>query len=317
MRMASFVSSAVLCFAVGVAAVAAPPSGKGGGKGGGGEEPSIEVPTTVFIQQAKKGPPSLVVAGSDSSSTQTVYNFANYSAYLHDAVLVTEGHGRALVTDRSENPLPLIVVDFWFNESGVVTAADARLLVERRDWGCEALSSDGTRAIYSPSWSGEVTAIDLASGSSGPLWQFDPALGFTDCDFQSEDPLNGKLHVVVVDNGNYRIDEINIAGGSVRTVVSSRSDEIRQLAVHYSGSSIARVAFDDPSGIRIGSSFGNAASNEVAVPDGRYPDFYCDGMSLLGRGIVRNNRPTITYDLQTGSTEIYADRYVSRTQTLC
>ena len=317
MRMANFISSAVLSFALGVAAVAAPPSGKGGGKGGGGEEPSIEVPTTVFIQQAKKGPPSLVVAGSDSSSTQTIYNFANYSAYLHDAVLVTEGHGRALVTDRSENPLPLIVVDFWFDESGVVTGADARLLVERRDWGCEALSSDGTRAIYSPSWSGEVTAIDLASGSSGPLWQFDPALGYTDCDFQSEDPLNGKLHVVVVDNGNYRIDEINIADGSVRTVVSSRSDEIRQLAVHYSGSSIARVAFDDPSGIRIGSSFGNAASKGVAVPDGRYPDFYCGGMSLLGRGIVRNQRPTITYDIQTGSTETYADRYVSRAQTLC
>ncbi|WFL77635.1 hypothetical protein P7228_00805 [Altererythrobacter arenosus] len=144
MRIAKAAAAAAL-FTSALAVSAAPPEGKG--KPGGGEEPVVEAPTTVFIASSRKGPPSLVVAGADGSATQKIYDFANHAAYLHDAVLISDGHGRALITDRAANPLPLVAVDFWFNSDGVVTNSESTFLVDRPDWGCEALSSDGSRAI--------------------------------------------------------------------------------------------------------------------------------------------------------------------------
>ena len=321
MRACLTVISSIVAISFLAAASAAPPEGRGGGGGGGGkDEPTVEVPTTVFIERANNQPSQLVVAGSDSSISQAVYAFSG-SPYLHDVVLVSEGHGRALITDRTANPLPLIVVDFWFAADGTVTSSNARQLLERPDWGCEALSSDGSRAIWSRGGTGIVNWIDITTGSSGPLWTFDATQSFTACDFKSEDPLNGKLHAVVIDSASreFRIERIDIAAQSVATVVSPSLDEIRGFAVHYSGSSIDRVAFDDSDGIRIGSTFSAAESGSPAIAGGRLPDFYCNGESLVARAARRRNKsPTIVYALQSGSSDTYtSDFNYSQAQTLC
>lgn len=314
MRFVKFASSAII-FTLAFTASATPSGAKG--KPGGNEEPTIEVPTTVYIASSRKGPPSLVVAGADGSATQSIYNFANYAAYLHDAVLVSEGHGRALITDRAANPLPLIAVDFWFDSSGVVTDSQSRFLVDRLDWGCETLSSDGSRAIYAPHNSGTIMEIDIDSGAPTPIWTFESAQSFTSCDYQSENDLNGVIHAIVVDDGRYRIDKIDLAADSVTTLVDASPTELREVAAFYSNGTLVLAAISEPNSIRIGSSFGAAAQNDPSIVAGTSPDFYCDGGSMILRGQSKNRRVLQVYDLNTGNLDNYGSGSATDAKTLC
>jgi hypothetical protein len=308
---------AAVLFTAGGALTAAPPEGKGGGKGGG-EDPvsQPEPPTTVFIEpQGRKQAPGLFIAGADASNRQLIYQFKSNFTYLHDAVLVSEGHGRALVTDRTSDALPLTLVDFLFDANGVLITMNSQLLLSNRgDWGCEALSSDGKTAIYSPSGSGKLYEITLPSGAPNEIMDFGTVGWFTDCDLNAD---SGILHVAVYESDTQymRIDRIDLTTTPnwETVVIPQPSNSIRSFAIAPDGT----VAVAQDSGIRIGDSFGNILSSSIVIPDGRMPDFFCDGSRLLVSALSRQRRSMTIYDIDTGSTELYNQSVVTEPQTLC
>lgn len=319
MRAVNILAFGVAAAGLAVAATGAPPSGKGG-KGGDDSGPAYEVPTTVFVERQRRTPPRLVVAGNDSSKSQPVYQYENYAAYLHDAVLVSEGHGRALITDRSDNPLPMILVEFWFDTDGKITDTNHVPLVSRPDWGCEALSSDGTRALYYDRDASEVRVIDLDDGDITTLVASDPSQSFgSSCDYKSDDPLNlnGVLHAVVRDSSGARIDRIDMAAGSTSTVYGPTSADLRDFSIHYEGSNIALVAISEDYTIRFGSNFSQAGAAPVSIASGTEADFYCEGTRLLFKGRIRNKRYTLVYDTTTEGTATYDDDSEWTPRTLC
>jgi hypothetical protein len=317
MRASIILSTAALALAVTVSA--APPEGKGGGKGGEDSGPAYEVPTTVFVERQRRSPPRLVVAGDDSSKSQPIYQYENYAAYLHDAVLLADGHGRALITDRSDNPLPMILVEFWFDVDGKVTNSTSTPLVLRPDWGCEALSSDGTRAIYFDRNNSQVNVINLANGNINGLVFSDPSQSFSTCDFESDDPLslNGVLYATVRDSSGARIDRIDISAASTRTVYGPTGADLRDFSIHYNGSDVSAVAISEDYTIRLGSSFSEAGNAPISISSGTEADFYCNGERLLFRGRVKNKRVTQIYDSSTGTTAAYVDDAEPNPRTLC
>ncbi|WFL77636.1 hypothetical protein P7228_00810 [Altererythrobacter arenosus] len=129
--------------------------------------------------------------------------------------------------------------------------------------------------------------------------------------------MNGVIHAVAVNDGWYRIDKVDIAAQSVTTLVNAQPRELRAIATHYSGSSLAIAAISTPDTILVGPSFADAAANNPVVTNGTNPDLYCDGSSMILRGQSKNRRVLQVYDLNSGQLDNYGSGDATSAKTLC
>ncbi|RZV52786.1 MAG: hypothetical protein EX258_01510 [Sphingomonadaceae bacterium] len=304
-----------LIFAVGCLALSGPAASqkKGGGKPPK-DDPTAAGPASIaYIAPGSRKTLQGLEVADDAANGDTRLFEADIVAnnVLHDIVKRSPSSGRALMTVQSEERgQELIAVDFSIDPAGKAIATGSRVLTVMPDWGCEALSEDGSIAIYSPYHDSKIYWRDADGGPENVLWSGPPGEEPSDCELNLAERT---VHTVMVKNVNStvvsRLVRIDLDTNEVTTLIDD-SRNVRSFALDPFSNAIAYDTNYD----------GGVWMRPNGTPSGEYRiatqgsnlDFFCEAgthQRLLYAGREKNRFALRVFDtVDRTDTAISTDR---------